>query len=153
MAQSVLPLGTVIQGSGKVLALFNGMSRRSKRGRRFWQRAAIFVHREVIGHFRDETGPDGPWKPWAASTKAARKRGRGGNKILQDEGTLMGSIVFTASERSALIKTVLDYAATHQEGDREKNIPARPFMFLPRDKVRRIRKAYSRFIRTGRARI
>jgi len=57
-----------------------------------------------------------------------------GAKILMDSGRLANSIGFAVKGNQVEIGTNLIYAATHQFGDKKRNIPARPFLvFQDRD--------------------
>ena len=87
--------------------------------------------REINTHFKAESGPGGKWKPCSAEYAERRAKGRGGNKILQDTGVLRGSMVNRWTTRVAQVSTQVPYAATHQYGDESRNVPARPFMWLP----------------------
>jgi len=69
---------------------------------------------------------------------AARRRLEGGLAILQDTGTLRGSIRSFADNDSATIGSALEYAAIHQFGGkagrgRKVTIPARPFLPVDRE--------------------
>ena len=66
----------------------------------------------------------------------ARRRLEGGLAILQDTGTLRGSIRASPGRYSVTIGSVLEYAAIHQFGGmagRGKKVPARPFLPVDRD--------------------
>ena len=100
--------------------------------------------RRIAGHladateqaFENEATPDGkPWEHRAASTLASSKyRDRQPEKILQFSGHLVRSILADWSETEAIVGTNAIYAATHQFGDSQRNIPARPFLGVgPRD--------------------
>lgn len=86
----------------------------------------------ISKNFEDE----GTVKPWArlkASTISRRRRGS--SKILQDSGTLKGSFESPRITRNTVRVgpgTNLVYAATHEYGDEERGIPARP-MLPPRE--------------------
>ena len=68
----------------------------------------------------------------------ARRRLEGGLAILQDTGTLRGSIRASPGRYSVTIGSVLEYAAIHQFGGmagrgKKVRIPARPFLPVDRD--------------------
>lgn len=96
------------------------------------------VYRDVITHFREEEGPDGPWAAWSEAYDARmRARGRGGNKILQDSGHLrqafQPSSVRSAKEglvwfNNATTRAGFPYAFAHDEGGGQ--LPQREFMWL-----------------------
>jgi len=69
--------------------------------------------------FMDQSEPWGTgWKPLAASTKARRRKGKGGgsDRILRDTGHLMNGISYTAGKDSVIIGPNVPYAGTHQFG-------------------------------------
>ena len=80
--------------------------------------------------FETQASPDG--KPWAAlkpdTERARKKSGHVPVRILQRSGALVRSILADWSPVQAVAGTNLVYAATHQFGDPERNIPARPFL-------------------------
>jgi phage gpG-like protein len=96
------------------------------------------VFRDIVDHFQQEEGPDGPWAAWAfAYFMHLRRIGKGGNKILQDSGRLR--MAFTpASWRSvtggilwynpAKTKSGFPYAKAHDDGG--SVLPQRQFMWL-----------------------
>jgi len=68
-----------------------------------------------------------PWAPFAPTTR--RKRGgMASAKLLQDKGTLAGSINVKATGRSVAIGAGVYYGRFHQLGT--KFMPARPFLGL-----------------------
>lgn len=77
----------------------------------------------------EQSGPDGEeWPPWS-ERYAARRRGRGGSLLLRD-GHLDDSLqhfVRPAGDE-VVVGSTLVYAATHQFGDPDRGIPARPFL-------------------------
>lgn len=99
------------------------------------------VFRDIMQHFSDERGPDGAWHPWSQAYQAhMEKRGKAGNKILQDTGRLRQS--FTPQNwrqvsegilwfNAARTSTGFPYAAAHDRGG--PVLPKRPFMWLGRD--------------------
>lgn len=94
---------------------------------------------EVIGQdiralvddsFESESAPDG--EKWASLTEKTIKRkrafntGDGAFKILQEHGTLRGSINTQAESSSLLIGSNVPYSTAHQLGT--DRMPARPFL-------------------------
>jgi phage gpG-like protein len=78
------------------------------------------VRREKGGR-RSLTGADG-------STRIGAIRALGSAKILIDRGYLVGSLTYAVSPDRLVFGTPMIYGATHQFGDPERNIPARPFL-------------------------
>ena len=69
---------------------------------------------------------------------SARRKLEGGLAILQNTGTLRGSIRASPGRYSVTVGSVLEYAAIHQFGGmagrgKKVRIPARPFLPLDRD--------------------
>ena len=99
------------------------------------------VYRDIINHFADTRGPDGPWADWSKTyADHLQKIGRSGNLILQFSGRLRQS--FTPQNYRAVSGGVLfynnaqtkggfPYAKAHDEGGRkEGRPPKRKFMWL-----------------------
>lgn len=103
----------------------------------------VIVFGDIISHFEKELGPNGRWKPWSPPyTKQMRKKGKGGNKILQDTGFLRQSFAPGGRDAGARIgkgtiiwfnkaqtKGGFPYAAHHDEGASDGKDP-RSFMWL-----------------------
>ena len=107
---------------------------------------ASIVYRDVIEHFKDESGETSKWEKWSDSYDAAmKKRGKGGNKILQDSGRLRNA--FKPSNyksisggffwfNNAKTKNDFAYAKGHDEG--YGKLPKRQFMWLSAKAIRSI---------------
>lgn len=100
----------------------------------------------VIQNF-EQQGAKGE-RPWAPLKAGGRWKGRGSNryfqtdyKILQDTGNLRQSFAPFSDNDSmgvgARASFGVDYAAVHEQGAPERNLPARP-MLPPRDVALRI---------------
>lgn len=82
--------------------------------------------------FDDQVDPDGhAWEPLSARTIERKKKNA--DKILIEHGGLMDSLHYNASSHGLEFGTNLIYGATHQFGDEDRNIPARPFLGINRD--------------------
>ena len=78
-----------------------------------------------------EGAPDGtPWTEWSDSYAATRHSNHG---FLLGESDLLDSLDYQVHADSVEIGTNLIYAATHQFGDDDRGIPARPFLGLSDD--------------------
>ena len=126
---------------------------------------SVFGFKDIVQHFKDQSGPKGKWKPLAASTIAARRNKKKSSiKILQDTGSLRGSIRpgigKTDFQRNRVILfTPIPYALQHDEGKRKESnsisgknfgtakIPARPFMWLSKDAMDKIKDQTIKFMR------
>lgn len=95
---------------------------------------------------RFETGrsPDGvPWVPVTEATRARKRNPR----ILVERGDLLNSIAFEAGgDFVQIIAGPTDYAATHQFGRPEVNIPARPYLGLSEADLREIDEATGDYV-------
>lgn len=98
---------------------------------------SAIVFKDVIGHFEEEKGPGGSWKPWSKMyADHMRAIGKSGNKILQDSGRLRQSFLpanFKAQSDGILFYNKakvngFPYAAAHDQGG--KKLPQRKFMWL-----------------------
>lgn len=99
---------------------------------------SAIVYQDVIQHFEKEQGSGGPWAKWSESYRESmEKRGRAGNKILQDSGRLKNSFLPKNYRQTsggilwfnpAKTKTGFPYAAAHDEGG--PKLPQRDFMWL-----------------------
>ncbi len=107
-----------------------------------WKFVGEFMKKRVIKDCFDKNqSPDGkPWLKWSPQyRKRMEKRGKGGNKILQDRGELR-KITYQAFKDHVIVGTEAPYAAAHQFGTKANSkhgrIPARPFLgFTEQDKV------------------
>jgi len=86
--------------------------------------------RLLISHderFRAQVDPEGnPWQALTDKYKARKKRNP--NKILIRAVKLKNSLDYQLEGESLRFGTPLVYGATHQFGDPERGIPARPFL-------------------------
>ena len=88
-----------------------------------------FVLNRTRERFNSQTAPDG--SPWAAlSPGYAQRKKRNKDKILTLRGNLRGLPNYRAGPHEVRIGTPLIYGATHQFGNPNLNIPARPFLGL-----------------------
>jgi hypothetical protein len=103
-----------------------------------WKEARKPMRADQRDHARRREGPDGPWAPKAASTRArealARKRAgkrRGSRRLL---GRLPSAITITADRRRVVARSRARgvVSGTHQDGGtagRGARIPARVFLW------------------------
>jgi hypothetical protein len=111
-------------------------------------------YRGIIGKFKEERGPDGPWEKRAPSTQKRYADIQAGhlsppagfpraafnpsNRLLQLTGALRKSLMPGSlkeqtedyAHNAILVFSPLGYSGTHDEGDPSRGIPARPFMWL-----------------------
>jgi phage gpG-like protein len=116
---------------------------------------SILGFKDITKHFKAQSGPKGRWKPLAASTIRARRKGKGKGsaRILQDtrelHKSLMPGIGLKDFQRNRLILfTNVPYAKKHDEG--KGRIPQREFMWLGRDAKKNIKEQTIKFMRPWR---
>ncbi len=81
--------------------------------------------------FAREQAPDGsPWAPLSPAYAKRKASGRGNRKILQRSGLLFGSLHYQVEGEVLRFGVNRIYAAAHQFGRPEINLPARPFIGL-----------------------
>ncbi len=91
---------------------------------------------------QEQKAPDGtPWADWSESYQSYKARKRDGGAFLDASGELIDSLNYEASTNSALVGTNLVYAATHQFGDDERGITARPYLGLSKQNELDLMKA------------
>lgn len=79
--------------------------------------------------FRDQKSPAGD--SWAALSETYRKRKkRNKDRVLVLDDILAGSLHYLAAPARLAFGTDRIHGATHQFGDADRNIPARPFIGL-----------------------
>jgi len=121
--------------------------------------AALLLSTQM--RFEAERGPDG--NPWPPSIRALAE----GGKTLRDDGQLVGSLTYSATNEGVEIGTNVIYAAIHQQGgtikaksadnltfrigDRwiskaEVTIPARPFLGIDDDDMTEIAAILSDYL-------
>ena len=109
----------------------------------------IRVHEK---RFSDQVDPDGnPWAPLSERYKLskAKMKSRGANLILVLNRYLARNFTYQAGEDELFFSTSQvtgKYAATHQFGRPEANIPARPFMGVNDDNSDHIISIFNRYL-------
>jgi hypothetical protein len=134
----------------RVQRFLKGLSKNTedikKRKKAYVGGISAFVFRDVMRHFERELGPDGRWQSWSKSYKEhMAKRGKAGNKILQDTGRMRQSFKPTNNRstdqgiewfNNATTKEGFAYAYAHNEG--VGKLPERRFMWLSDRALNRI---------------
>ena len=130
---------------------------------------ATMGFKDIIQHFKDESGPDGKWVKRAKSTQrhyahvqaglaepapgVARAAYSPTNKLLQMTGTLRKSILPT-NTRTVNRTSILAFSndpksGKHDRGDSETRLPARPFMWLSNSAKQSIVDAAAKMVLNG----
>lgn len=77
--------------------------------------------------FAGQISPEGdPWEPLNAKYRARKKKNA--DQILVFEGFMRDTLAYNASSQYLELGTNRIQGATHQFGDEERGIPARPFL-------------------------
>lgn len=101
-------------------------------------------------NFEEHRSPEGDrWEPLSAAYALRKQRRweRSPDDLLILHRTLMGSIHWAATGESVAVGTDVVYAAVHQLGWAEKNIPARPFLGIREEDWDEINDAVYAFLR------
>ena len=124
-------------------------------GRAFAMALGAVIFSDIMDHFEKAEGPSGRWHPWSAMYAAhMQKIGKGGNKLLQDTGT-MRQAFFPHNFRKvgegilwfnpAKTKQGFAYAAHHNQEAENENA-RRIFMFTSDDASERIADVTLKFV-------
>lgn len=115
------------------------------------------VFQDIMDHFNRQSGPNGRWKPWSEIyARDMSRRGKGGNRILQDTGRLRQGVTPGNVRRSSRgliwynpVRTRhgFPYAVAHDEGGRK--LPQREFMWLSGRALQKITQASLDYIEKG----
>jgi hypothetical protein len=107
---------------------------------------SAIVYQDIMEHFENEAGSNGPWKQWSKFHRERMQEiGKGGNKILQDSGRLRNNFKPTNVKKTkegflwfndAKTKKGFPYAAAHDVGG--PKLPKRDFMWLSEKAMGRI---------------
>jgi len=128
--------GVQLKGMGKTTKLVNDMVKRTTNQAPAFKVIGQQGLADILKHFRDESGPDGKWKPLKSRQ----------GKILQDTGRLRGATkAFTMPDRTILINNV-EYASYHQKG---KGVPQRKFMWISKKAIILMGKTLLRYFVKG----
>lgn len=96
---------------------------------------------------KEKTGPDGvAWPAWSERYKKTRKANQ---DLLESEGGLMDSLGYAVAFDGSQVEigSNLIYAATHQAGDEDRNIPARTYLGLSSDNEEDLEAVVDGFMR------
>ena len=129
MAGASLDIQLTIANATEVKAAFESLQARLADLTPVFQDIGEAMLNRTRERFNSQTAPDG--SPWAAlSPGYAQRKKRNKDKILTLRGNLRGLLNYRAGPHAVRIGTPLIYGATHQFGNPNLNIPARPFLGL-----------------------
>ncbi len=129
MAGASIDIQLTISNAAEVKAAFEALQAKLADLTPVFQDIGESMLNRTRERFNSQTAPDGT--PWAAlSPGYAKRKKRNKDKILTLHGRLRGTLNYRASKNEVRIGTPLIYGATHQFGDPQRFIPARPFLGL-----------------------
>lgn len=107
---------------------------------------STMMHRDVLRHFGAIEGPEGEqWKPLKENTWKYKIK-HGYYNILQNTGMLRRRNIPHNTSKSAIVTNDMAYAGTHQYGNPEKNVPARPFLWLSSNALEEIIRYMAKYL-------
>jgi len=127
-----------VTGQRQLIQVNSQAIRRLKNKRVFFLAAVIVLEQWVKRNFQNEgklhDNSRYHWEPLADSTIAGRRKGGGGGRprILRDTGALFGRWSRTANNRDGVLKSGVNYSASHENGNARKRLPQRKI--FPSDK-------------------
>ena len=118
-----------LKGLGEVQRRLDRLAERLDDPTPVFQEIGAELVDSTVKRFDTFEGPDGrPWPPLAEKTRRSKRKHK--SKPLTLEGDLRDSFSAEADRAGLVVGTDRPYAATHQFGREESNIPARPFLGL-----------------------
>jgi phage gpG-like protein len=144
--------------ASKMISYMKDLRKRTKEvtdaDKKFASSIAIMVYKDILDHFKKESGPQGKWKAWSkAYAEHKRKIGKGGDNILQDSRRMVQNLTpesyrVRSSEIEWFNNTKAEdgtpYAYYHNEG--AGGMPERRFMWLSKSVEQKLLKASLAYI-------
>lgn len=133
-----------------VQVYFSGLTQRLKKPSRAMNTVAQIGLKNVMKHFDDEQGPNRKWARWNKKINgkrvffSSRPTKRGGNKLLQDTGTLRGANRGKGLNNEAWIYNRTSYAKFHQDGT--KKMVKRAFLWIDNITRRKIVTFFKKYM-------
>jgi len=94
-----------------------------------WQDVGEHLLNTTRERFSAQQDPEGEdWQPLSERYLARKKKNK--DKILTLDGYLRSTLAYQVEPHKLLVGTNRVYGATHQLGDEERGIPARPYLGL-----------------------
>ena len=138
-----------LEGDRRLSDFLDRMIRRAKSPATAYRRIGEFLEKSHKERWLREVSPDGvPWESLSEEyANSRRKRGSAGaGRILILDYVMQPSVEFEAGFGGVTFGTDVEYAATHQYGDADRNIPARPFLGVSAHDKEEILSVLSEFI-------
>lgn len=126
----------VVIDDKEVSAWIKRLKGKASRMNVFMQKAANIMHQDIDNHFQHDK-KDSKGKLWPDV-----KRNPGKGSLLLRTGALRNSIYERFSNTNAEVGTNMEYAATHNFGDKSRNIPKREFLWVSDKAIQMIEKTF-----------
>ena len=136
-----------LKGFDKVVRFFSDMTKRVKDNTEINKTMAAMGFKNVMEHFEDEKDEYGrKWPRWIKKGQryTARPTKRGGNKMLQDSGSMKNAVKFKATRSEAIVYIINKVAGFHHDGT--KKMEKRRFMYIDNSMFERIANLYARYL-------
>jgi len=115
-----------------ILAAFERIQAAGRDTKPLWDDVGEYLQLATRFRFDTVTAPDGtPWEPLDPAYQRRKKRRQ--DEILVLDAFLRDTLAAETDSQGLEFGSALIYAATHQFGDPERGIPARPFLGLSED--------------------
>jgi len=128
MAGASLDIQLTISNAAEVKAAFESLQAKLADLTPVFQGIDESMLNRTRERFNTQTAPDG--RSWQALSPDYKKRKKNADKILTLHGRLRGLLNYRAGPNEVRIGTPLIHGATHQFGNPQRHIPARPFLGL-----------------------
>ena len=115
--------------------MLSGIVSRAKQPQKALKIISGMMRRNVMDHFKTESGPRGKWQALAPSTIAWKKKHKY-KWILRNSGNLWRRNLPRNDNKKAWVENDVEYAAKHQFG--KGRIPQREFMWLSKKALKYI---------------
>lgn len=120
-----------VEGQANVTRAFNRLLKQSSDLSPALGSIGEYLIESTQQRFIDQESPDGQaWEPLASETIKRKTRK---DRILTESGTLADTLNYQINGDELMFGSNMEYAATHQFGRDEANIPARMFLGLSDD--------------------
>ena len=128
-----------MKGNEKFEGAIKNLVKRGSNTGRIMRLISIRMKSFQRDHFdKEEDSLGNKWEPLSENTVASRKGAKHGQRqrahnLLRDTNVMFNSITNASDLYSSLVGiagTNMEYAATHQYGDPDRNIPQREFLYL-----------------------
>lgn len=127
----------VVIDDKEVSAWIKRLKGKASRMNIFMQKASDIMHDDIKNHFEPTGHKSSNGKSWPE----VKYKPTTGDLLLR-KGYLRGSIYKKFSDTNAEVGTNMEYAATHNFGDKSRNIPKREFLWVSDKAIQMIEKTF-----------